>query len=335
MKEINQRMFGRRRSRPAGDPSPLGAWVWKNLFWLILVIIALPIIIRTVKYVGSLWIADMRYQTVGTPAPGWGIGVQQPVIVRVDPLASDSITWSSGAVHRLREPLTYEKVNENGACFLGMISPGGWTEFDLTLRQTPPGPRKAVVVDFGTTKRFLEESEIVGINSIPGVHTEAVHLKELSKKDNQQRRITNEGSGALAECYLQFANGPQEVKVQVMRTTDRMTQLQYEVEVGLQEISFTLPRGNWRHAWVAPVRTKEYQAAINGIPIPSTGDGETNFLAVEVRIDDHKRLLDEPVVLQPAGNPTPTVNLKLRARSMDTNAKLKPAKVIVGVWGTL
>lgn len=338
-------MFGKKKAK-CKEPHAFGTWLKSNWRWLVPTVIFLPAIIYVAREGGKLWIAAMQYQTIGKSSPEYGLGNSQPtpppqrsVLNRKNPIA-----WSKNAPVKIREAIKIERLGSNNAYFAGVLPPDhGWSDVTIAARNFyGPGNWYAGVVDWSCGEGFSTETEILGARQ-QGAAGKVFGLSKLSQNGSQELRLTNSSNNLkVAECYVQVAGAaPAEFTIDTWKSPPGV--VQYEVEVGVDEVSFTLPHNDWKYAWVVPVHHKDYAAIWQGREIPPNGVSVPScpeMFSIQLTANRERATLSRAKLFQPENVQSSTMSLSLKLPGDNPTPEQleqtrkgleKPATMIVGL----
>ena len=320
---------------PSGAKIP--GWFKKHWFMTIVAVMVCLALLPQILWLGGLGYAAVASgpdQVIrGTPRSEWGIGKPNisHSIQEDSPQGNNlggSIYWEEDALVRIREGVSTEEVDENGICFAGILPPQS-SVHAIYNAYTDSEDWSASLIDHTALTTFLSRNILeergttdrgrpVAIVSMPTLVSEGRYEDE---------NMCNETKSTIAECYIQIGgNGPKQVQVE--HNSTRM--IQFEVQVGLREVSFTIPAGKEKKFWVVPVHHKAYQACLSGEPVPAEGLIR-NHLAIVLIVNGQRQVLDKALLLSTKGEST-DVTLVLNSAVENIEEEVTPATVIVGTY---
>lgn len=317
-----------------------GAKVQKpiNILWWILAIPAILVVLAvwcllTPKawhfFTDSIGLAETSQQTNVAPnAQPQGKSVGGP------------LRWSDNANAKLRGRASLEEVHD-GACFVGIIPPSSWLDPTLSCYTSGSGQWEAFLVDTNGIG-FLPQQGL-GVQAVRNHYTNGTvfDLPELSgpkMKDGKgvknETSLTSQNGFAVNEMYLQIVGqGPNKIQVDRVEPSGVF---QYEVKIGTNTTSFTIPHQNWKWLWIAAVHHPKYQALLDDAPIPSKGmplGSYRGILATMATVNGNTGVVDQPLLYQANQIASPTIDLFLNLPEELENqiGSITGTTVIVGI----
>lgn len=300
------------------------AWVKKHWWWVVAaVVLPLPIWLLFIPWVANKWWSGVVYATTEPQPAATYVPLQ-------DKNVGGPLRWSDEATVQLRKRASLEEVRD-GVCFVGIIPPSSW--LDTTLSCYVPGS--------GQWEAFLVDRNGVGLLPEQGLGVQAMRqhftrgtvfpllgLNSPKKKHatgiKNETSLTSQTGFTVNEMYVQVVGGGPG-KLQVDRTEPSGT-FQYEVKVGMREVSFTVP-DKMKWLWIASVHHPDYEASLE--------DGSNPKQGIMARVNGELKTLEKPLLYQPGDLASSQIDLMLlldvSGISPEQIESISPATVIVGI----
>ncbi len=325
-------------------------WFWKKhpIWTTVTVILALTFcdtLVYAVKYVGLGMVSGVDAAARGTPRSAWGIGSPEVTVQIIPPVdRKNPITWGAGVKARLRPRLHTEHV-KNGVAFVEGVPPQSWIELSLGCNQRPEGGAYLVSL---TEPSFPSEEALEArirtkdytkgfIFDLPGLSSSMEHSLAYENTTGASPEVGSK----VNEMYIQIPQGgPNTIVINQIQPPGTF---QYEVEVGVDDISFALPETSWKYAWVVPVYHEDYEAIFRGQSVRPNGasvPSRSKMFSIQLTANGEKTTLERAKFFQPDELQNSTMSLALKLPGDNPtpeqlertkNDLEKPARVIVGI----